>query len=361
MSTRPDRRLRLLGVAAIVVASIFTLVGVPVTSAQGMTLFVASVAGPLPVDDPWAPTWDQRPPTEVPLSGQAVTPPMLLLPNVPTVRVRALTDERRIAVLLEWQDPTMDDSVLAVDRFADAVAMQLALGTGTSICMGQQAGALNIWHWKADWAADLARWRDVQDIHPNMPLDASLPRLETPAPAPGAPTSGAPTSGVAESPGVPVPPGFDTGAEVGNPRSVVARPSSVEDLNAVGFGTLTPQPPDRQEVQGASAWRDGVWRVVMSRDLAVPDPNDAPLRRGSGTVAAFAVWDGARGDRDGQKSVSVWLTLAFETPQPGPLEAWPFLVLILLALLLAGAVLYIGTRQPAIGLGWPGGRPDGGG
>jgi hypothetical protein len=208
--------------------------------------------------------------------------------------------------------------------------------------MGQQAGALNIWHWKADWAADLAAWRDVQDVHPNMPLDASLPRLGTPAP------------------GVPVPPGFDTGAEVGNPRSVVARPSSVEDLNAVGFGTLTPQPPDRQEVQGASAWRDGVWRVVMSRDLAVPDPNDALLRRGSGTVAAFAVWDGARGDRDGQKSVSVWLTLAFETPQPGPLEAWPFLVMIVLTLLLAGAVLYIGTRQPAVGLGWPGGRPDAG-
>lgn len=342
MTARFDRRLRLLGVAAIVVASLFTFGGVPITSAQGTTLFVASVSGPLPVDDPWAPTWDQRPPTEVPLSGQAVTPPMLLLPNVPTVRVRALTDERRIAVLLEWQDPTMDDSVLAVDRFADAVAMQLALGTGTSICMGQQAGALNIWHWKADWAADVAHWRDVQDVHPNMPLDASLPRLESPVPD------------------VPTPPGLDTGAEVGNPRSLATRPSSVEDLNAVGFGTLTPQPPDRQEVHGASGYRDGVWRVVMSRDLAVPDPNDALLKRGSGTVAAFAVWDGARGDRDGQKSVSVWLTLAFETPQPGPLEAWPFLVLILLTLGLSGVVLYVGTHQPAIGLGWPGGRPDGG-
>jgi hypothetical protein len=296
------------------------------------------------VDDPFADAWDQRPPTEVPLSGQAVAPPMLLLPNVPTVRVRALTDDRSLAVLLEWDDATVDDSVLAVDRFADAVAMQLALGTGTSICMGQQAGALNIWHWKADWAADLTGWHDVQDVHPNMPLDASLPHLES------------------AEPDVPTLPGFDTGADVGNPRSQAVRPSSVEDLIAAGFGTLTPQPPEGQEVRGASEHRDGVWRVVMSRELAVEDPNDAQLRPGTGTTAAFAVWDGSRGDRNGQKSVSVWLTLAYETQQPGPLEAWPFLVLIVLTLVLSGAVIYVGARQPAVGLGGPGGprrRPDG--
>ncbi len=337
-----DRRLRLLGLATILVATILTFAGVPITSAQGTTLFVARVSGALPVDDPYSPAWDQRPPTDVPLSGQAVAPPMLLLPNVPTVRVRALTDDRTLAVLVEWDDATVDDSVLAVDRFGDAVAMQLALGTGTSICMGQQAGALNIWHWKADWAADLTGWRDVQDVHPNMPLDMSLPHLESP------------------DPDVPTLPGFDTGADVGNPRSQSLRPSSVEDLNAVGFGTLTPQPVDRQEVHGASAHRDGAWRVVMSRELAVDDPNDAALKPGTGTTAAFAVWDGSRGDRNGQKSVSVWLTLAYEPAQPGPLEAWPFLVMIVLTLILAGAVMYVGARQPAIGLGGPKG-PRGGG
>jgi hypothetical protein len=175
-----------------------------------------------------------------------------------------------------------------------------------------------------------------------MPLDASLPHLESPEP--DAPTL----------------PGFDTGADVGNPRSQAVRPSSVEDLNAVGFGTLTSQPVDRQEVRGASAHRDGVWRVVMSRELAVDDPNDAPLEPGTGTTAAFAVWDGSRGDRNGQKSVSVWLTLAFEQPHPGPLEAWPFLVMLVLTLVLSGAVTYVGTRQPAVGLGGPSGRPAGG-
>ncbi len=342
MIARADRLLRLLGLAVVVVAAGLTFAGVPITAAQGTTLFVGRASGPLPVDDPFAAAWDGRPPTDVPLSGQAVAPPMLLQPNVPTVRVRALTDDRSLAVLLEWDDATVDDSVLAVDRFADAVAMQLALGTGTSICMGQQAGALNIWHWKADWAADMAGWRDVQDAHPNMPLDASLPHLESP------------------EPDVPTLPGFDTGADAGNPRSQAIRPSSVEDLNAVGFGTLTPQPVARQEVHGASAHRDGVWRVVMSRELAVDDPNDAPLRPGTGTTAAFAVWDGSRGDRNGQKSVSVWLTLAYEQSQPGPLEAWPFLVLIAMTLVLSGAVLYVGTRQPAVGLGGPGARPDGG-
>ena len=39
------------------------------------------------------------------------------------------------------------------------------------------------------------------------------------------------------------------------------------------------------------------------------DPHDAQLKPGEGTAIALAVWDGAAKDRNGQKSVSVWVPL----------------------------------------------------
>jgi hypothetical protein len=342
MNRRVRPGFRGLGVGVVVTAAILSLVGVPVTSAQGTTLFPVRVDRALPVDAPFDPAWDAVRPLEVALSGQAVVPPMRPEPAFPSVRVRSLFDGERIAFLLEWDDPTLDDSVLAVDAFADAAAIQFALGSGTSLCMGQQAGGLNIWHWKADWAADLNGRRDVQDVHPGMPQDAHIPLDK-----------------VVDGLG---PDGFLTGQAAGNPRSAASLVSSVEDLDAVGFGTLTPQSSGGQNVHGASEHRGGVWRVAMSRPMVDGDPNDAALPLGgSAVVVAVAIWDGSRGDRDGQKSVSTWLALSMPQTPLGLLDMWPFLFLLVTALILSGLVMAYGSRQPADGLGWPHGRPDGGG
>ncbi|MEW5989905.1 MAG: ethylbenzene dehydrogenase-related protein [Chloroflexota bacterium] len=338
--TRATRPLRLVGLGAVGLAALLSLAGVPITSAQGQTIFAHRVDGALPVDSPYDPVWQDVRPVVVVLSGQPVVPPMRLEPAFPSVRVRALANGDRIAILLEWDDPTRDESVLAVESFADAAAVQLALGDGTSICMGQQAGGLNIWHWKADWAVDLAQRQDVEDVHPGMPDDVHAP--------------------VDDSDDALGPDGFLTGDAAGNPRSAAIRPSSVEDLNAVGFGSLTPQTPAGQNVHGASEHRDGVWRVVMSRALSDGDPNDATLRPGdAAAVIAFAVWDGSRGDRDGQKSVSSWLALSLARPPIGFIDMWPYFFLLVMALGLSGFILWIGARQPDIGLGWPHGRPGG--
>lgn len=334
---RPGRLL----LVTLAAATALTALGIPATSAQGPVLFVADTTDRLPTDDPWAAVWDRMPGLEVPLSPQIGVPPALSGPSVPTVRARALSDGERIAILLEWADPTPDESVLRADAFADAAAIQFAQGTGISICMGQQAGALNIWHWKADWAADLTAWRDVWEAHPNMPHDTTLPRE---------------TNG--DGAGAEGPPGFVTGVEAGNLRSLPRR-SSVEDLDAVGFGSLTGQPPEGQDVEGASGWRDGRWRVVFSRSLVTDDPNDARIRRDGNTVVAFAVWDGARGERDGLKSTSTWLSLAFMQRAPGLLDGWPFFVLMAMAIGAGAILLVYASRQPAVGRGWPSGRPPG--
>jgi hypothetical protein len=329
-----ERRLRVLGLLLVTLTALLAAFGIPVTSAMGTTVHVVRSDAPLPGNDPWSSAWDAVRPVEVTLSGQAVAPPRLLLPNVATVRARAMLDGERFAVLLEWTDPTPDEDVLEVGRFADQAAMQFALGSGTSVCMGQQAGALNIWHWKADWAADLAARKDVEQRYPNTPQDEHLP------------------PDLAEAAGL-GPEGFVTGRAAGNPRSALEHPSAVEDLIAAGFGTLTPESFERQDVAGASSYRDGTWRVVMSRRLDNGDPNDAPLEAGRSLVVAFAVWDGAKGDRNGLKSVSAWLSLVIPAREMSLLDHWPFLVLILVVIALGAWLFWIGFRQPAIGLGGP--------
>ncbi len=332
------RTTRVLGLGILALAALLTVLGVPVTSAQGLTLQAGRAEGELPMGEPFDPRWEEVAPVEVPLSGQIAVIPPRLEPSVAAISVRAMVDDERLAILLEWSDATRDDATQPTTAFADAVAMQFGLGEGASICMGQRAGGLNIWHWKADWAADLAEQLNLEQFYPNMPRDPQFGAAEV------APGSGQ-TLG---------PEGFYAGRDAGNPRSAATRPSAVEDLNAIGFGTLTPQPVEGQNVHGASAWRDGVWRVVMSRELRTSDPNDAQLARRSDITVAFAIWDGARGDRDGQKSVSSWLALSIPARPMTFLDMWPFWLLLSLALALAGAVIWVGSHQPAVGLGGPG-------
>jgi DMSO reductase family type II enzyme heme b subunit len=50
----------------------------------------------------------------------------------------------------------------------------------------------------------------------------------------------------------------------------------------------------------------------MVRALRTENSRDAQLQPGQETAVAFAVWDGAQRDRNGQKVVSVWQRLLIE-------------------------------------------------
>ena len=85
--------------------------------------------------------------------------------------------------------------------------------------------------------------------------------------------------------------------------------SPVEDLMAGGFGSLTSQPPAAQNVQGYGAWENGRWRVIFYRDLLSSEAEDVSFTLDQPYSVAFAAWDGANGERNGEKSTSQWVTL----------------------------------------------------
>ena len=83
----------------------------------------------------------------------------------------------------------------------------------------------------------------------------------------------------------------------------------VEELNAEGFGTLTPQPQTKQNVLGKGVWKDGKWSVVFFRTLDPINKWDIRFQRKIPVLVAFAVWDGKHQDRNGRKVISMWQRL----------------------------------------------------
>lgn len=305
MTKRPILSLGLV----LALAAALTFLKVPLASSQGVTLSATRVSEALPVSDPDSALWQQASAVVVPLSAQNVTRPMLSETNAKSVTARALVNDSQLAILVEWADETQDDSMVRVQDFRDAVALQFPLVEGQPFfCMGQQGGDVNIWHWKADWQADIAARQDMQTVYPDMHVD-QYPFAD-------------PLAGLGAGPDTYIDPNYLPALASGNLFAAV-HASPVEDLIAGGFGSLTAQPADAQNVQGHGAWADGTWRVIFSRDLASGDADDVSFAPGKVYPMAFAAWDGANAERNGQKSTSQWVSLQVgqaSSPAPATLE-----------------------------------------
>lgn len=282
-----------------ILALILTFSNIPVASSQGLTIIAQKISEPLPMDDPGSALWQQATAVEVVLSGQNVTKPRLALPSVRAITVSALWNDENISFLLEWEDETLNDHMLGPQDFRDSVALQFPLVEGQPFfCMGQQNGNVNVWHWKADWQADMISRQDMETVYPNMYVD------EYPFASAEETILVGPEDYEDQS--------YLTALAAGNLFATATRMSSVEDLIAGGFGTLTSQPADQQNVQGFGVWEDGKWRVVFTREITSLEAEDLNFVPGNVHAIAFAAWDGENGERNGQKATSQWVSLSLE-------------------------------------------------
>lgn len=285
---------RLIILTAVALAIAAVIFKTPLASSQGLTITVAAVSGELPAMDPFSELWQQATAVEVPMSAQIVARPISPQANIKSVTARALHNGTDLALMMEWADPTQDESTLAMDAFRDGAAAQFPLAEALPFyCMGQLGGDVNIWHWKADWQAAIAGRQRLEDVFPNMYVD-QYPFTEAGVDALSASYTDA---------------NYLTAQAAGNLMAADAHISPVENLIAGGFGSLTSQPVERQNVQGYGEWRDGVWRVIYSRSLTSAEPDDVSLASDVVHSVAFAAWDGANDERNGTKSTSQWVSL----------------------------------------------------
>ena len=77
-------------------------------------------------------------------------------------------------------------------------------------------------------------------------------------------------------------------------------------MNASGFGTLTLQTQEDQQLMGKGLWKNGRWTVVCLRDLRTASPFDIQFRESVNALVAFALWDGKKKEKNANKKVSFW-------------------------------------------------------
>lgn len=297
-------------IVLIAVGLILGMGQIPLAVSQPVMIPVTKVAGEIPMDAA-NPVWESVPGVVVPLSGQTITTPMHPNISVKTVMVKMATNGKDIAVWGNWGDQTLNETVIGPQDFRDQMAVQFPVQTSGAPpfqCMGQSGGTVNIWRWNAEWQKDLgtgvAGMWDVDQQYPSIAWDYYYEE---------------PSGGVTYMDRIgrslgPFNEGIWSGNIMADPN---LRNSSVEDLNANGFSTLTTQVS--QNVQGNGLWEPygalkggccngPTWRVVLKRSLTTDDPNDVQFKPGMTVPVAFAVWDGANVERNGMKGISTWFT-----------------------------------------------------
>ena len=229
--------------------------------------------------DPMDKYWESRDPVRVPLN------PLWPEPNqVYAVAVSAVTDGKKVAVLLQWRDDLPQDTAIRVQDFQDGAALQFSLsGKYGFLGMGDKDNPVNLWSWKAGWQAETEGGSApaMNSVYPSMHTDDWTFT------------------------------NYNTAASSGNVISQTHK-SPVEDANAAGFGSFRSQPVKQQNVAGKGIWHDGFWNVVFIRDLKSKDADDVKFVSGKPVPVAFAIWNGEQGDRNGRKMVSNWYQLILD-------------------------------------------------
>jgi mono/diheme cytochrome c family protein len=250
------------------------------------TVTARRVSGPLPEAIPES-VWAAVPPARV-----VVSPLWWRNYAEPELAVRAVHDGRALAFRLSWRDDTRNDHIGKPEEFEDMAAVQLFAGPAEPFLgMGAEGSQLDLWLWRSSW---------------QRPPGATYESLLDDYPFESAVYQGRVKAG--DRP----PPNFATARAAGNPHAHADAAQSASSLTAKGFGSTTFRPKASQAVAARSDYKEGRWTVELRRPLAVGPDGGITLAPGGRGSVAFALWDGAARDRNGQKLVSVWHDLKLE-------------------------------------------------
>jgi mono/diheme cytochrome c family protein len=217
----------------------------------------------------------------------------------PDLRVQALHDGQVLAIRLTWQDRTRNDTAVRPQDFEDMAAIQLFKGSPEPFLgMGAADQSVDVWHWRAGWHGNPTAYADVDSVYSNMAVDLYPFEQAGSGPRPHASEH--------------QPREYITARAAGNMRSDPAQTFTGNSLEAKGVGTLTMRPRVSQQVSASANWQDGRWTVVLRRPVEVSPDSGLKLAPGNRLSIAFAIWDGAARDRNGQKLVSMWHDLHLE-------------------------------------------------
>ncbi len=228
-----------------------------VVRAENTVVKADKVEGDVP-DSPDDPRWEDGEPSTFFLVPQIIAKERFFTPSNDTITVRALYNEKEIALLLEWDDRTKSipgdakaEKIAEPGLAEDRVAAQLPVDIPDSMekpyfVMGDVSHPVNLWQW---------------------------------------------ASGTTD------------------------KPESVTLLNARGIEDTEERDAAASGLQARGAYRKGTWRVVMTRPLRTPDTEkDIQFAEGKFIPIAFAAWDGSNGEKGSKHTMTTWYWLLLKPP-----------------------------------------------
>ena len=207
--------------------------------------------------------------------------------NYQTINVSAMHNSKYIAIKMDWEDRTIDEGLYRVQDFQDAAAIQFSIdGVKGFHGMGSEDHPTDIWLWKAEWQlrTNKKTESDIVLAYANRVSDSeteTYPQL---------------MNDVA----------YLSGRDAGNINSAANKTSPVENVMSKGPQTVTPFSDSEQKVTGNGTWDGKKWQVVFVRKLKSKSEQKVKFKKHKPIPLAFAIWNGSKDDRNGQKLVSTW-------------------------------------------------------
>lgn len=256
----------------------------PVSSSEVHATFHSTI--PAATDDD---IWSEAPMHPAPLILQDLVEPRLMKPSTLQVNVQSVTDGKKVAFLMTWEDATQND-LPGPARFTDACAVQLPVKIEADLPapqMGEDGRPVQITYWSAAWQASVnGRPDNINAIYPGATVD-HYP-YQAPSLKPGSPEQREMEKRYS--------PARALGNPVSGPRS-----QPVQDLIGEGPGTL--RPADKTMSTGTGKRTQKGWSVLIIRPL----PEGARAAQ-----VAFAVWQGANGEVGSRKMRTAWIPFTWD-------------------------------------------------
>ena len=267
-------------------------------AAQDEPLVVQRVADDLSQPDPGAAYWSGAPARHLALLAQPMIRPRPSERTTSELDVQALHDGRWLAFRLRWSDTERSEAG-RLGEFSDAAAIEFPLHPAEfppPIFMGNGAAPVHIFHWRAQYQRDHEIGKPtMKDLYPNLSIDMYPMEYHDPGTAD-------PAASAREQ--------FSPGRAVGNPQSFPK--TGVDEIYAEGFSTSSVQ---ESAASGHADWQDGAWTLVIVRPLA--REGGSSFAPGDRTFAAFAIWQGGKGEVGARKCVTMsWTPLEIAGGEP---------------------------------------------
>ena len=266
------------------------------------------------------PRWAGLDAQYVGMGSQMIQPPRHFLRTVDDIRVRAMFDDKELAMLFEWNDRTHSKKDESRPAIYDAKAI-----SSTSFPDAAYA-TTNLTHEDDDAVGPLKGVRPPEVGTYNDGIAIQFAQAWQKLPNPEKPYF--------------IHGDIKRGTDIWKWES----DATTKELEGRGLDAMSVRESANVKVSSAT-WKDGRWQVVMKRALLTEDKEkSAQLEVGKNIPIVFFAWDGDAGEHDGKMALSTYYYLMLEPPVPTHVYYVPPIVAGVV-LMLEGWAFYTARRK----------------